>query len=40
MNFTDRDDVAAEALRIIGRQIIDIRRQFAVSDGDPVQEEK
>lgn len=35
MNFTDRDNVAAEALRIVGRQIIDIRGQFAVSDGDP-----
>jgi hypothetical protein len=36
MNLTDRDDVAAKALRVIGRQILSIREQFAVSDGDPV----
>jgi hypothetical protein len=32
----ERDEVAAEALRILGRQIMDLRGQFAVSDGDPV----
>jgi hypothetical protein len=31
-----KESLAAQALEILGRQVMDLRGQFAVSDGDPV----